>query len=147
VYVVPAQVKGGLQGFAGNEVPRTDRSGMSLLVSRGRVELGMLLNYGCDIDKSYTSRLQFALVRPLSELPESVQEQVAAGKSFAMMYLPDAPNIGDCYVDFRYCVTVDKLTAQKCTRLASMTDAARTRLYAGLFEFYTRQDFSDYKTI
>jgi hypothetical protein len=57
------------------------------------------------------------------------------------LYLPDVPGVGEAYVDFRYCVTVHRQAAVPTARVASMTEAARERLYAQLLVYYTRRDF------
>ena len=138
-FLTRQQLKGGAPGFVGSTEFKPPKSGPVQLLAQGGNHFGLLLNHGCDIDKPESSRLTFAPVSLLTNLPPDKREGVAAQRSAAMLFLPDVPSVGDCYADLRLTATVFRETVDLRHRIASMTENAQTRLQAQILEFFLRR--------
>ena len=103
------------------------------LVLKGKLDLGILLTRGCDIDHGRIRQL--AWIRPLSVVGDAkAQAAVIDGKHLSMSYLPEA-RIGDSllfadsFIDFRYLMTLDQDLFSLLTRVISLTRSTLANLY------------------
>lgn len=107
-------------------------------LAKGRVGLALLLSHGCTIDKGNNRRVTFAFVATLNTLPEADQAKVREGRNISMMLLPNVPDHGDCYADFRLLSTLPQDVLVASPRVSAMTPEARAQLEARYLQFFSR---------
>lgn len=136
-----ANLKGNAPGFRPVPNPKPDADGRAMFLAQGPVTFGMLLNHGCDIDKAAKKqKLLLALVQPVERLNEANRDSLRSARTIAIMYLPDAPGVGEAYLDFRIVTNLTREFLGRKDRVGTMTDGARARLQVQLIKFFTRRD-------
>lgn len=125
--------------------PEGDQTGYFL--ARGRVIHGIVISHDCEIDKK-TKRSRI-LVAPISQISkvqdETSRQAILEQRRYALMPLPEIPNLGDYYADFRLLTVVDRTNADQSIRLASMSEDGVLRLQAQLIAFFTRRNIFNSK--
>lgn len=122
--------------------------GTQHILASAKTGLGMILNHGCDIEKSQKltkPRYTICFVDTLQNLSDAEQDKVRTQKPFHQLYLPEVPGYGDCYINLRLTCVLPGQAIDELQRIASMTDLARTRLHAQILAFYSRLDLSQIK--
>ena len=100
---------------------------------------GIVLSHDCEIDKpGRRLRIHVAPVHLASRLDGNAREAIFAQRRPALMPLPEVPQLGDCYADLRQGMPILHGRLKDLNRMASMTEAARGRLWAQLIAFYSR---------
>lgn len=131
-------LKGGVQGWAEVKTPKLDRDGRGHFLHQGPVKHALLLNHGCDIDKPHTKRLIVIPVFPLGSAPRDQRETIQNQGMIATFYLPDVPDLGDAFADFRLMNCLPAEVVKQSVRVAAMTEEARDYLGARLMAFFLR---------
>lgn len=120
---------------------KPDNNGRGHALSAGKMGAGVVVSHSCELDKEKArGRVLLAPVPSLTNLPEEHRPVVLAQQKRSAMPLPGVPNLGDCYADLHNIMSFDRRVLDSCTRLASMTEAARRRLMLQLIEFFVRVD-------
>jgi hypothetical protein len=100
----------------------------------------IVLSYSCELDKKEKKgRVIVAPIRLIGNLEEKVRTDVLSQKRRALMPLPDVPELGTYYADFRMMSVINRKGMDE-NRLASMTESGVMRLQAQLVAFFTRLD-------
>ena len=102
-----------------------------------RVAPAIVISHDCAIDKSSAgaARILFAPVAPLTVFDTATQEAIRRQAHLAAMLLPDAPGIGDAYIDLKAITPFPLELVTQRAKTASMTDLARDRLQRALVAF------------
>lgn len=138
-----ANLKGNVTGFQPTVTARPDKNGRAQFVAEGPITQGMLLNHGCDIDKSTPKqKVMLALVEPIEKLPPEQREAVRAQRVVAQLYLPNVPSLGECFVDLRIITNVVLGHLKGKPRIASPSENAQIRIQAQLLTFFTRRKWT-----
>lgn len=146
-YLYSAALKGNAAGWGETLDWRPDHNGIGHYLYRGRLAAAMVLSHDCDIDKPKgTHRVVVAVAIPRSALSAAEQNIVFTQQARHSLPLPDVPEMGDYYADFRSTLYLPFTLVSQATRIASMSDAGRHRLQAQLIGFYTRLDISSLVT-
>jgi len=115
---------------------KSDNKG--LYISRGHLVHMIVISHSCELDK--TSKV--VLVAPIAQLDRiadaTMRENILSQRRHALLPLPDVPNLGTYYADFRSLSYIDKKAISPTCRLASMNDEGIIRLRAQLLAFFTR---------
>jgi len=133
-------LKGNKAGWEVQAAPRFDNQGHANYIAKGPTQLGMVLNYGCDIIKPTNKRWILVPVSPLSKYPPGTHQTIQLQGQFNLFFLPGVPNVGDCVADFRIVTSLPREVVAPLPRLAGMTAAAREQLGARLVAFFLRLD-------
>ena len=114
------------------------------VLGSGEVAAAVVLSYDCEIDKAEKpgSPILIAPVFTIDSLPKESQIAVLEQRRFSLMPLPDIPQLGTSYADFRLIQAVRRAYLPLESRYASMTAAAVDRLQAQLVAFLTRRIFT-----
>lgn len=70
------------------------------------------------------------------------RDKILRQERIALMPLPEVPNFGTSYVDFRSLAFIDRGAIDECKRTASMSDEGVARLQVQLIAFFTRKNLS-----
>lgn len=103
-----------------------------------RLERGLLLSRGCDIDHAKT--VQFAPVRPLSTAGgDAVKVAIIEGRAKSCHFLPADSTFGvqDCFVDFRQIATVKTEDVARLAPVVGLTRDGVRLLYPAFLRHLT----------
>jgi hypothetical protein len=109
----------------------------TFMLSNGEVAGAIVLSYDCEIDKA--KKILIAPAFAISSLPAESQVAVLEQRRFSLMPLPEVPQLGTCYADFRLIQSTRREFLSLDHRLISMTQEAVDRLQAHLTAFFTRR--------
>lgn len=107
------------------------------MLSNGEVAGALIVSYDCEIDKS--KRTLIAPIFGIETLPPENRIAVMEQRRFSLMPLPDVPQMGTSYADFRLMQVIRREYLHLNGRVASMNDDAVARLQAQLVAFFTRK--------
>lgn len=115
-----------------------------IMLSSGEIAAAIVISHDCEIDKeSKPSRpILIAPAFPLDTLPPENQLAVSEQRRFSLMPLPNVPQLGNYYADFRLIQPLRRAFLVSECRLASMNTDAVDRLQAQLTAYLTRRLFS-----
>jgi len=107
-------------------------------IARGVESAVIVLSHSCEIDKEERkARVLVAPVRAASTLTDATREKVFAGQRYSFVPLLAVPVLGECYVDLRNLLSVNKNAL--VDRIASMTPDGIETLQTRLIGFFTRR--------
>jgi hypothetical protein len=140
---VLAELHGGTKGAAVPAAVQEGRKDTKFVVP-GRLDFGLLLTRGCDIDHGRLRQL--AAIRPLSAV-QGVEDQAAVieGRHTSLHYLPPAEVAGQrlfdrSFVDFRYIVTLHESLFETLTRPISLSREALFDVHFGWLRHTTGKE-------
>jgi hypothetical protein len=120
---------------------RPDQKNRALVAYR--MGHGIVVSHDCAIDKpKRNGRILFAPVVSIAVLDTLTQDVVRRQGHFSSMYLPGLPGLGDAYADLRLITPFPRDIVDELRQVASLTDAARTRLHQAIVAFFVRLNLS-----
>ena len=131
--------KGGRASWDESDIPPVSESDSTRLLASIVGTHGIVLSYGCEIDKLKPA--QTVLIAPISlleTLKPDLQEQVIKQEVHRYFPLVNIPNLGNFYANLGKTFSLQRRLIQPHHRLVSMNDEARVRLQAQIVAFYTR---------
>ena len=147
-YLNPRPAKGGQSVYEPSGAPfsKPGKKGdeRQFMLGSGEVAGALVLSYDCEIDKAGkpNNPILIAPVFAIGSLPTESQIAVLEQRRFSLMPLPDVPQLGTSYADFRLIQAVRRAYLPLDVRLASMNIDAVDRLQAQLVAFLTRRTFT-----
>ena len=141
--LISTTLRGGVTGWSEHAKPKLDGNGVGHFLHHGPIKHGMVLNHGCDIDKPQSKRLIVIPVFPLIAAPKEMRDHIQNQALVAMFYLPDVPDLGDAFADFRIMQSVPRSVVESSRRLAAMTEESKHFLGARLVTFFLRKELAD----
>ena len=130
---------GKASGWEKSEAWVASNDGLGHAVARGRITRAIVLTHSCELDKpAGRKRVLVAAVFDAASMTEAERAQVFGQKRFSRLPLPQVPGVGDCYVDLRLMMTIDRRSIEEKHRIAGMTDDGVQRLKLQLVGFLTR---------
>jgi hypothetical protein len=135
-YLRHATLPKGLNGWAESDTPVMRANRLNYL-AEGLKGLAVVISHDCEIDKGQ-SRVLTAPLKAISSVDAETQEVILAQRHWALAPLPDIPNLGTFFADFRSITPSDRRAVDRTPRLASMNSEAVKLLQARLVGFFTR---------
>jgi hypothetical protein len=129
--------KGGIDGWVTSNHPVLDGNGRSNFLAVGRSVPVVILSHSCELDKD-KARVIVAPVAQITTVEPSQRDGILEQKHFALMPLPDVPELGTCFADLRSVAALHRTTVDEGRRIASMTALANKRLAAQIVAFFCR---------
>ncbi len=131
-------LKGGGSTWVESESRHDDKDGRSNFLATGRHVGVIVVSHSCELDKG-KKRVIVAPFYSIDTISEEQRNGILAQKFFALMPLPDVPDVGTCYADFRSITALHRRTVDEAKRVASMTETAHERLGAQIVAFFLRK--------
>jgi hypothetical protein len=102
-------------------------------------QYGLVLSYGCEIDKTKPSQsILIAPVVPLSKLPSQLHQTILNQQVFRYLPIVGLPDIEPCYANLSKTFALQKQLIEPSSRIRSMTNEGILRVQAQLVGYYTR---------
>lgn len=135
--------KGGRNQWVPNPIPVV-RAGKVHHLGATEPKGCLVISHSCALDKGKFT-LACAPVFAMSTLDEATQAHCKNQRALALLPLPEIPGLGEQYCDLRGITVATRTEIEKCTRVASMTDAAIERLHAQIVAFFTNRQVPQQK--
>ncbi len=130
--------KNNVAGWAESDVPVFDGEKKGYFLATGKLVPAIVISHSCELDKG-KGRVIVAPIAPISSVSEDQQHKILGQKHFALMPLPEIPEIGTSYADLRSISALHRDIVDSARRVASMSDVATERLIAQIVAFFARK--------
>lgn len=123
------------------QVDQGDSMGLGFFLGKGLNNHVLIVSHDCEIDKpKNTTRVLVAPVLSINRIQPEHRERIINQEKFNVIALPDLPDLGTCYADFRLISPVSREAIDVTgMRIASMTDDAVVLLKVQLTSFFGRK--------
>jgi hypothetical protein len=140
-FLKKATFKGDVSGWMNSEVPMPDGDKKVTFLGSGNIIPAIVLSHSCELDKDRKSgRVIVAPIFPITNVSEDQRDSILQQKHFALMPLPEIPELGTYFADFRSISTLHRDVVNEVQRIASMTELANQRLAAQIVAFFLRRE-------
>lgn len=127
-----ATYKNSVSGWIESDTPVRE------FLAEGKQSKAIVISHSCDLDKG-KGRIIVAPIALIASVPPEQQQMILEQRHFALMPLPDIPEIGTHFADFRSLSVLHREIVVSNRRIASMTESATVRLHAQIVAFFTRK--------
>jgi len=133
-----ATYKNNVPGWVESDESALDGARNGHFLATGKLCSAIVISHSCELDKG-KGRVAVAPIAPISSVSAPQREAILNQTHFALIPLPEIPEIGTCYADLRSISVLHRDLVDSRRRIASMSDAATERLIAQIVAFFTRK--------
>lgn len=137
-YLKKTTYKNNISGWVESVEAIVDGERKAHFLAIGKLAPGIVISHSCELDKG-KGRVIVAPIAPISSVPEEQQHKILGQEHFALMPLPNIPEIGTSYADLRSISFLHRDIVDSSRRIASMSEMATERLIAQIVAFFARK--------